>query len=137
VAWSAEKVSKQIASKRRGYAGTIPEALRKVFGKRAGSQESVPYMVDACHVADKEGKVLLTYLPGFLRKDQAQLLDDAVFLLGNARKSQFVTKKEGHWRALQEYFQPAKVAGVPVGVASYSPSWFSSGHPVRYSGAFY
>jgi hypothetical protein len=131
VSWSADKLSQQMKSKRRGYAGTLPEGLHKLFGKKSSSQEAERVVGNACHVADKDGKMLLVYLPGLLRKDQEQLLDDAVFLLGNSRKSQFVTKKDGHWRSLQVYFQPAKVAGVPVGVASYSPSWFSSGHPVR------
>jgi hypothetical protein len=131
VSWSSEELATQIASKKRGFAGTIPESLRKIFEKKEPNQKPDAIVLDPCHVVDCKGKVLLFHLPGFLRTDQEDYLCQAVMNLEKAAKSPFVTKKEGHWRALEKYFQKATALGVPVGVASFSPSWFSSGHPVR------
>jgi hypothetical protein len=65
-----------------------------------------------------------------LREDQEGALGSAVRALGKAADCQLVVKKEGSWRANESYFSRREGAILPVGVASYSPSWFTQGHPV-------
>jgi hypothetical protein len=77
--------------------------------------------------------VLLMYLPGFLRDDAETALKLAVQNLDQVPDCQLVTKKEGHWRVNEQYFQPRDARRtLPVGAASYSPCWFTMGHPVRH-----
>ncbi|KAH6907258.1 hypothetical protein BKA70DRAFT_1401130 [Coprinopsis sp. MPI-PUGE-AT-0042] len=128
VPWSADDVMEQVRSRKRGFTRTLPEALGNTLRGGKDWPRYLTIVDHPCHVVDKDGKVLLVYLPGVLRADQQVTVDAAVEGLGKAAEGQLVTKKEGNWRALEKYFkQPQE--GTPVGVASYSPCWFTMGHP--------
>jgi hypothetical protein len=121
---------KEAGSRRRGFAGRLPEDIRSKLGGVTEEGEGLTVIDFPCHVLDKEGKIILLYLPGFLRLEKEEALCLAVAQLAKVPEPQLVTKKDGHWRAQDQYFHPNPAGLLPVGVASYSPCWFTMGHPV-------
>jgi hypothetical protein len=132
VDWSLTPLLREAKSRKRGFAGQLPNDLREKLGYNGDNVGALPAIDYPCHVQDQEGRVLLVYLPGFIRDDAELSLKRAVRELDEAPDRQLVTKKEGHWRVHEKYFHPRDASRtIPIGAASYSPCWFTMGHPVR------
>ncbi|KIM34639.1 hypothetical protein M413DRAFT_144266 [Hebeloma cylindrosporum] len=120
--WDADRYSDHISLRNTGISGDIDEFLEYKFKPL---QRTRAIQIEPLTVTDRNGQMLLWYLPGLLTMErQAAMLED-LMILERVLKVQ-KTQLE-NWRSGPRYFTPVP-GGLPVGIANLSPAWFEQAH---------